>query len=74
MVKLNSYVCGCNGGSLTLCDPGELPGGAVFLLESLLFEVVPLDPLTFVGVPVLFLAMAVGVALASAQRAIRRRR
>ena len=34
-----------------------------------LFDAAPLDPLAFLGIPVLFLAVAVGAALASARHA-----
>lgn len=46
-----------------------IAGTSTHLMESLLFDVAPLDPLSFVGVPVLFLAVAVGAAFASARHA-----
>ena len=46
-----------------------IAGASAHLIESLLFEIAPLDALTFVCIPVLFFSVAVAAALASARRA-----
>ncbi len=46
-----------------------IAGTSAHVMESLLLDMTPLDPFTFVVVPVLFLVLAVGVVLASARRA-----
>lgn len=48
-----------------------LAGGASFGLSSFLYGVEPLDPVTFVGVPLLLLVVAGGAALVPALRASR---
>lgn len=49
----------------------SIAAGLSRLIESMLFDIVPLDPWTFVAIPVLFLAAAVAAAVIPGRRLAR---